>query len=343
MAGGDHLARADAHRLQRGRARRSARGSPRARTLGRARRRHRSRRGRSSARIRWPPFATAAYAFSSWSGVTAMTFWPMPACATSPVKTPARPCCAGPLGAGDDALLLAGQPDAAQLAEAELVRPLGQRVDRRSGWPSGRRRCPSSSRRRRPCRAARSPAGSSRTGTRPPARRGSGSSRRSATAGPAVVTPSSMRGDAGDELVGRARRVDVADGVVAQRPIRIGQVDVEVLDADARRELVVVVRRQRDHRQDLAGLRVHDDRHALADVGRLHAPRRAPAVARRCISASIVSIRFVPGSRLADRLDHLRAAGRTRRARPAACRSVPRSSSSNDASIPALPMTSSRR
>ena len=43
-------------------------------------------------RMSEPPFATAAYAFRIWSGVTAITFCPIPAWASSPVKTPDRPC-----------------------------------------------------------------------------------------------------------------------------------------------------------------------------------------------------------------------------------------------------------
>ncbi len=79
-------------------------------------------------------------------------------------------------------------------------------------------------------------------------------------------------GQAGDELEGRARRIDVGDGVVAQRLGRVVQVDGVVVGADAGRELVVVIGRQGDHGQDLAGLRVHDDRHALLQPGRAHAP-----------------------------------------------------------------------
>ena len=71
-------------------------------------------------------------------------------------------------------------------------------------------------------------------------------------------------------------------------------------------------------------------------------PHVRACVARRCTPASMVSIRFVPGS--GSRMVSI-----TLPSRPDASRStswdpyVPRSSSSYEASMPALPMTSSRR
>ena len=68
------------------------------------------------------------------------------------------------------------------------------------------------------------------------------------------------------------------------------------------RELVVVVRRKRHHCQDLAGLRIHDDRHALADVGRLHSPGQC--LRREALDAPVDrEHQVLPGDRLADRLD----------------------------------------
>ena len=71
-------------------------------------------------------------------------------------------------------------------------------------------------------------------------------------------------------------------------------------------------------------------------------PQVRAFVASRCIRPSIVSMRFVPGT-------GSRTVSMTSRSLPDASRSTscvpysPRSSSSNEASTPALPMTSSRR
>ena len=185
------------------------------------------------------------------------------------------PLLTGPFGAGDDPLGFAGQPNPAALAEPELVRPLGERVDpglHRHLVEEGVGRLGEGVDHGERSEALPVPVVQAltlgRTGDlvaavrRPLPRRG----RDALLHG----------GDAGDQLVRRARWVDVGDRMVAQRPIRIGEVDVEVLDADASREPVVVVGRQRHHRQDLARLRVHDDRHALADVRHLHAPDEGP-------------------------------------------------------------------
>ena len=60
--------------------------------------------------------------------------------------------------------------------------------------------------------------------------------------------------------------------MVAQRLRRIGQVSGIVLLRDPRGELVGVVRGQRNHGEDLAGLWVHHDRHALLHAGCLQPP-----------------------------------------------------------------------
>jgi hypothetical protein len=61
-------------------------------------------------------------------------------------------------------------------------------------------------------------------------------------------------------------------GVVGQRLVRVLDELLEVGVADPAREVVVVVRRQADHRDDLAGLRVHHDHDAALHADRLHRP-----------------------------------------------------------------------
>src|SRR3954451_110951 len=77
---------------------------------------------------------------------------------------------------------------------------------------------------------------------------------------------------AGDELVGRAGRVMCAHRVVEERLVGGLEEGRVILGRDAAGELVVVIRRKADHRQDLAGLRVHDDDDAALEPGLLHAP-----------------------------------------------------------------------
>ena len=80
------------------------------------------------------------------------------------------------------------------------------------------------------------------------------------------------RAEPGHELVGGTRRVLLVDRVVEHRLIRVLRVLLEVLLADARGELVAVVGRHADHREDFAGLGIHDDHHAALQAGRLHRP-----------------------------------------------------------------------
>ena len=62
-----------------------------------------------------------------------------------------------------------------------------------------------------------------------------------------------------DDLEGRARRVLTRDGLVVHRVVRVIVELVPVLRRDAMREKVRVEGWTADHREDLAGLRIHDD------------------------------------------------------------------------------------
>src|SRR5262245_18424187 len=125
-----------------------------------------------------------------------------------------------------------------------------------------------------------------------------------------------------DELVGRAGRVLIADGVVDQRLLGIVEELLVGLPADALAEDVVVVAWQADHRLDLAVLRVHHDDDAALEAGGLHAPlhrllrelllvlverepERAPGD-RRLICAE--NLDLAPGGVTLDRLESVRAA-----------------------------------
>ena len=77
---------------------------------------------------------------------------------------------------------------------------------------------------------------------------------------------------AGDELEGRARWEVALHGVVRERLVLVVDERREVLHRDPAREQVVVVARQADHREDLAGLRVHHDEHAALQAGRAACP-----------------------------------------------------------------------
>ena len=60
--------------------------------------------------------------------------------------------------------------------------------------------------------------------------------------------------------------------MVEEGLLRVPQQLLEILAADALGELVVVVRGQADHGQDLAGLRVHHDHDATLEPGPVHRP-----------------------------------------------------------------------
>ena len=77
---------------------------------------------------------------------------------------------------------------------------------------------------------------------------------------------------AGDELEGRARWEVALHGLVRERLVLVVDERLEVLRRDPAREQVVVVARQADHRENLAGLRVHHEEHAALQAGRAHAP-----------------------------------------------------------------------
>ena len=77
---------------------------------------------------------------------------------------------------------------------------------------------------------------------------------------------------AGDELVGRSGRVVRLGRMVEERLVGVVEQLRVVLDADAAGELVVVVGRETDEREDLARLRVHRDDHAALDPDLLHRP-----------------------------------------------------------------------
>ncbi len=81
-----------------------------------------------------------------------------------------------------------------------------------------------------------------------------------------------QRTRAGDQLVGRAGRVVRLCRVVEKRLVGILEQLGVILDADAAGELVVVVARQADEREDLARLRVHGDHHATLHPDLLHRP-----------------------------------------------------------------------
>ena len=110
-------------------------------------------------------------------------------------------------------------------------------------------------------------------------------------------------GRAGHQLEGRAGRVGVRDGVVAQWLVGIAQVRVERGGADPGREGVVVVAGQRDHRQDLARLWVQHDRHALLHTCGAHPPRER--VGCQSLQARIDGQHQIStGPRLGRRRDH---------------------------------------
>ncbi len=75
-----------------------------------------------------------------------------------------------------------------------------------------------------------------------------------------------------DELVGRSGRVVGLDGVVQERLVLVVEELAVILGADPRRERVVVIGREADHREDLAGLRVHHDDDTALEAGGAHAP-----------------------------------------------------------------------
>ena len=91
--------------------------------------------------------------------------------------------CLGPRLADHGSRRLAGELDPALLAEPELVRPLPEVLDSDAQPPSDRRRCPSSSQTPARCSGGRIPDGSSRTGTAPSEHPVSGSTHRLATSG----------------------------------------------------------------------------------------------------------------------------------------------------------------
>ncbi len=76
----------------------------------------------------------------------------------------------------------------------------------------------------------------------------------------------------GHQLVGRARWVLLADGVVEHGACRVAQQLLVLRVGDAEREGVVVVSRQRDHGQDLAVLGIHGHDHAVVDAHDVHGP-----------------------------------------------------------------------
>ena len=88
----------------------------------------------------------------------------------------------------------------------------------------------------------------------------------------AVTLPSAIAPVPVDELVGGAGRVPGLDRVVDERLVRVLQQLLVGLVADPARELVVVVGRQADHREDLAVLRVHRDDRAALDADLAHRP-----------------------------------------------------------------------
>ena len=92
--------------------------------------------------------------------------------------------------------------------------------------------------------------------------------------------------------------------------VRIPEVRVECRGADAGGELVVVVAGQGHHRQDLAGLGVHDDRDALLDARRAHPPGQG--ISRETLQPGVDGQHQVPaGNRLGRGGDDLdRTAGR---------------------------------
>ncbi len=75
-----------------------------------------------------------------------------------------------------------------------------------------------------------------------------------------------------DQLVRRTWRVDLTDGVVEEWLVRVTNQGLVVRVRDPVHKQVVVIRGQADHREHLAGLRVHHDDHARLEPRHLDAP-----------------------------------------------------------------------
>jgi hypothetical protein len=109
----------------------------------------------------------------------------------------------------------------------------------------------------------------------------------------------------GDELVRRAGRVMGADRMVEKRLVLVLEELLIVLDADPPREVVVVVGREADQREDLAGLGVHDDDDPALQSRFLHAPLER--LLRELLLSSVDrQPQGVPSLGLADRVEDLK-------------------------------------